>query len=111
MNEEKFVVPTAVLSEKPEEYELKIEIPGIGKDEVELHVEGKTLTLKTHTKYQNPAGFKQVAAEFERLNYAMSADLPELANPATLTAKLENGVLTVNVKKRAETQAKKIEIH
>ncbi len=111
MNEEKFVVPTAVLSERPDEYELKIEIPGIGKDEAELHVEGKTLTLKTHTKYQNPAGFKQVAAEFERQNYAMSADLPELANPATLTAKLENGVLTVVVKKRAEMQAKKIEIH
>lgn len=111
MNEEKFVVPTAVLSERPDEYELKIEIPGIGKDEAELHVEGKTLTLKTHTKYQNPAGFKQVAAEFERQDYAMSADLPELANPATLTAKLENGVLTVVVKKRAEMQAKKIEIH
>ncbi len=111
MNEEKFVVPTAVLSEKPDEYELKIEIPGIGKDEAELHVEGKALTLKTHAKYQNPAGFKQVAEEFERLNYAMSADLPELANPAALSAKLENGVLTVIVKKRAETQAKKIEIH
>ncbi len=111
MNEEKFVVPTAVLSERPDEYELRIEIPGIGKDETELHVEGKTLTLKTHAKYQNPAGFKQVAAEFERQNYAMSADLPELANPAALTAKLENGVLTVVVKKRAEMQAKKIEIH
>ena len=111
MNEEKFVVPTAVLSERPDEYELRIEIPGIGKDEAELHVEGKTLTLKTHAKFQNPAGFKQVAAEFERQNYAMSADLPELANPAALTAKLENGVLTVVVKKRAEMQAKKIEIH
>lgn len=111
MNEEKYVVPTAILSENPDEYELKVEVPGIGKDEAELHVEGKTLTLKTHTKYQNPAGFRQVAAEFERPNYAMSADLPELANPATLAAKLENGVLTVTVKKRAETQAKKIEIH
>lgn len=111
MNEEKYVVPTAILSEKPDEYELKVEVPGIGKDEAELHVEGKTLTLKTHTKYQNPAGFRQAAAEFERPNYAMSADLPELANPATLAAKLENGVLTVTVKKRAETQAKKIEIH
>ena len=111
MNEEKYVVPTAILSEKPDEYELKVEVPGIGKDEAELHVEGKTLTLKTHTKYQNPAGFRQVAAEFEHPNYAMSADLPELANPATLAAKLENGVLTVTVKKRAETQAKKIEIH
>lgn len=111
MSEEKYVVPTASLSEKPDEYELKVVIPGVGKEEVELHVEGKTLTLKTRAKYQDPAGFRQVAAEFERANYAMSVDLPELANAATLTAKLEDGVLTVSVKKRAETQAKKIEIH
>ncbi len=110
MNEEKFAVPMATLSEKPEEYELKIEIPGIGKDEAELHIEGKTLTLRTHSKYQNPAGFRPVATEFERVNYAMSVDLPELADPATLAAKMANGILTITIKKRPETQAKKIEI-
>ena len=110
MKDEKYVVPTAVLTEKPEEYELKIEVPGIGKDEAELHLDGKTLTLKTHAKYQNPAGFKEIAREFERQNYAISADLPELANPETLAAKLENGLLVITIKKREETQGKKIAI-
>ena len=110
MNEEKYIVPSATLSERPDEYELKISVPGVGKGDADLHMEGKTLTLKTHAKYQNPAGFKQVAAEFERANYAMSVDLPEMADPAALSAKLENGVLTVTVKKRVEKQAKKIEI-
>ena len=95
MNEEKYIVPSATLSERPEEYELKIVVPGIGKDDAELHMEGKTLTLKTHSKYQNPAGVKQVAEEFERVNYAMSAEIPEMADPATLSAKIENGILTV----------------
>ena len=110
MNEEKFTVPSATFTEKPAEYELKIEIPGIAKADAELHIEGKTLTLKTHSKYQNPAGFRQVAAEVERTNYAMSADLPEMADPSTLAAKLENGVLTVTIRKRPETQPKKIDI-
>ena len=110
MNEEKFVVPTATLTEKPDSYELKIEVPGIGKEDAELHIDGKTITLKTHSKYQNPAGFRPVATEFEHANYAMSADLPEMADPKTLTAKLENGVLTVDVKKRAESQATQIKI-
>jgi HSP20 family protein len=110
MKDEKYVVPTAVLTEKPDEYELKIEVPGIGKDEAELHLDGKTLTLKTHAKYQNPAGFKEIAREFERQNYAISADLPELANPETLAAKLENGLLVITIKKREETQGKKIAI-
>ncbi len=110
MNEEKYIVPTATFTEKPAEYELKVQIPGIAKADAELHMEGKTLTLKTHSKYQNPAGFRQVAAEFERTNYAMSVDLPEMADPASLSAKLENGVLAVTIKKRPETQPKKIEI-
>lgn len=110
MNEEKYIVPSATLSERPEEYELKIVVPGVGKGDADLHMEGKTLTLKTHAKYQNPAGFKQVASEFERVNYAMSVEIPEMADPATLTAKIENGILTVIMKKRPETQPKKIEI-
>ena len=110
MNEEKYIVPSATLSERPEEYELKIVVPGVGKGDADLHMEGKTLTLKTHAKYQNPAGFKQVASEFERVNYAMSVEIPEMADPATLSAKIENGILTVIMKKRPETQPKKIEI-
>ena len=51
MNKEKFVVPTATMVEKPEEYVLKVEVPGIGKEDAELHMDGKTLTLKTHAKY------------------------------------------------------------
>ena len=110
MNEEKYIVPAATFSERPEGYSLKVMLPGVGKDDAELHFEGKTLTLKTHAKIQNPAGFRQVAAEFERTNYAMSIDLPEMADPATIAAKLENGVMTVTISKRPETQAKKIEI-
>jgi len=110
MNEEKFVVPTATMIEKPEAYELKIEVPGVGKEGAELHLDGRTLTLKTHAQFQNPAGFRQVAAEFARHNYAISADLPEMADPKTLTAKLENGILTVTLHKRAESQPCRIEI-
>ena len=110
MNEEKFVVPSATLSERPEEYELKFVVPGVGKGDADLHVEGRTLTLKTHAKYQNPAGFREVAKEFERPNYAISADLPEMADPKTITAKLENGILTVVVKKRAESKPTQIPI-
>ena len=110
MNEETFRVPAANFCEKPDGYEIKMQLPGVGKEDVELKMEGRTLTLKTHAKYQNPAGFKQVVGEFERTNYAMSADLPEKADPSALKAKLENGVLAVEIGKRPETKAVKIDI-
>jgi HSP20 family molecular chaperone IbpA len=37
-------------------------------------------------------------------------DLPETADPGTVEAALENGILRVTVKKRPETQARKIAI-
>ena len=110
MNETNYIVPTATFNETPEAYEIKVILPGIGKEDAELHIEGRTITLKTHAKFQNPAGFKQVVSEFEHENYAMSADLPELADASTLSAKLENGVLAISVKKRPETQPRKISI-
>lgn len=110
MNEEKFTVPAAVMTEKPEAYELKVELPGIARENAELHIEGRTLTLRTHAKFQQPAGFRQIAAEFERSNYAISVDLPEMADPQSLAAKLENGILTVSVAKRAETRPRAITI-
>ena len=112
MNSEntKYIVHTVRMNERPEDYEFTFELPGIAKDEAELHVEGRTLTLKTHAAYQAPAGFKLVAQEFDRPNYAVSVDLPELCNLATVAGSLENGLLNVNVKKRPETQPRKIEI-
>jgi HSP20 family protein len=110
MNEIKYIVPSATLSERPDEFELRFIVPGIGKGDADLHIEGKTLTLKTHAKYSAPEGFKPAAEEFERVNYAMSVEVPEMADTTSLKAKIENGILTVLMKKRPETQPKKIEI-
>lgn len=110
MNRETYIVPSSTYTETPEAYELTIEVPGVGKGDVELHLDGKTLTLKTHAQFDTPAGFKEVASEFERKNYAMSAELPEMADPTTMKAKLENGLLAITVSKKPEVKPKRIEI-
>ena len=45
MNTVKHIVPSATLSETPDAFELKFTVPGIGKGDIDLHIEGKTLTL------------------------------------------------------------------
>ena len=103
-------VPPVTMDERPEGYDLRLVIPGVDRGEVSLDVQGRTLVLKTRSKHQNPAGFRQVASEFDYADYAASVDLPEMADPATLKATLANGILTVTVAKRPETQARRIEI-
>ena len=52
--EEKFVVPSTQFEENPEGYLLKVALPGIGKGDIELHIEGKTLVLKAHSNIFQP---------------------------------------------------------
>ena len=110
MENTKYLLPAVSMNERPDGYDLRFVIPGVGKGDADLDVQGRTLVLKTHAKHEKPAGFRQVASEFDYADYAASIDLPEMADPSSLSAKLENGVLTVTIKKRPETQPKKIEI-
>lgn len=110
MENVKYAVPAATMDERPDGYDVRFVLPGVGKEDATLDVQGRTLVLKTHAKRQNPAGFRQVAAEFDYANYAASVDLPEMADPSAVTASLANGVLAVAVAKRPETQARKIAI-
>ena len=104
------VTPAIRFSERADGYDLTAEIPGIGKTDVDLHVDGRTLTMKTKAQHQNPAGFRTAVREFERANYAFSLDLPELVDISTIKGAVDNGVLKVSMQKRAEVQPRKIEI-
>ena len=45
MDNEAFTVPASTFTERPEDYELKIYLPGIGKGDADMRMEGRTLTL------------------------------------------------------------------
>ena len=109
-SETRYVPPAVALRETPEAYEYTFEIPGIPKECAELGVEGRTLTLKTNAVFTPPAGFKPASVEFCRCNYAVSVDMPELADPGTVKASSANGLLKVTVDKKPETKARKIAI-
>lgn len=108
--ETKYTVPAVTINERPDGYDFKFIIPGVSKSEVDLNVEGKTLVLKAHAKRQPPAGFRQIVSEFDYGDYAVSVDLPEMADAKTLQASLQNGILMVAVAKHPETKARKIDI-
>lgn len=109
---ERFTLPAARLQETATGYEAVFTIPGVPKDAVDLRVDGRTLRLRTSAKpEQRPAGFREAVREFDTAtNYAASMELPELADPKTVKASVENGLLKVSFDKRPENQPRKIEI-
>ena len=55
---ETFATPAVYMAERPEGYDITFEIPGAGKGDVDLHVDGRTLRLRTTKKpAEKPAGF------------------------------------------------------
>lgn len=104
------VTPTVYVNENKEGYEITFEMPGVGKDDIQLHVENRTLTLSTDTQYALPEGFECESCEFPICNYAVSLDLPEHADTAEVKATVANGVLAVKLPKRAELKPRKIDV-
>ena len=104
------VTPTVYVNENKDGYEITFEMPGVSKEDIDLGVENRTLTLTTDTKYDVPAVYESACREFPVCNYAVSLDLPELADTDTVTAAVANGIMTVKIAKRAELKPRKIEV-
>ena len=103
-------VPAVTMKESENAYDFAFELPGIGKNDATLNVEGRTLTLKTDVKVPENDSAKSIICEFALKNYAASVDLPASADLTTLTASLEKGILLVHVAKKPETAPRKIAI-
>ena len=104
------VTPSVYVSETKDGYEITFELPGVGKDDISLDVENRTLVLSTSTKFTEPEGCDCTLREFAIRDYAVSLDMPEHADLNTVKASVANGVLTVALSKRAELKPRKIEI-
>ena len=104
------VTPSVFVNERKDGYDITFEMPGVGKDEVDLTVENRTLTVRTNTTYTPPADMECECREFPICDYAVSLDLPEQADTSTIKATVANGVLTAKVEKRAELQPRKIDV-
>ena len=109
-NNEHYVTPAVYSKQTENGYKFTIESPGASKENVELHIDNRTLTLRTHIHQETPAGFHRAITEFDNENYAGAFELPELADLSTVKATIENGLLLVSVDKKPEVKPRKIEI-
>ena len=97
--------------EKEEEYVVKVELPGMKKEEIEVSVMEDTLTIK---------GERRVEEEVKEENYYLcercygsferSITLPSSVDMAKVKASYENGILEIKLPKVPEVKPRKVEI-
>jgi HSP20 family protein len=105
-------LPVVDIHETGNDYVMDMELPGYDEKNIEVHVDGGNLTIASKEEERKGEGTgKYILREIRRNSFSRSFRLPDNADPEGVSAGFKNGILTLNIKKRAEAQKKTIQIN
>ena len=104
-------VPAVDVRETDEEFLFTAELPGLAKENVQITIEDKVLTISGERKLEG----KEENQNYHRIersygSFTRSFTLPHEVDQEKVTAKFGHGLLTVAVPKAEETKPRQIEI-
>lgn len=104
-------LPPVDLREEEQSFVIQMEVPGLKKEDIDIHLENNVLTLRGERKFEEEEK-KQNYHRIERFygRFARSFTLPSLIQAAGIGASLKDGVLEVTIPKAEESKPKKIAI-
>jgi HSP20 family protein len=103
--------PDIELKETKDTYVLKADLPGVQDEDLDVSITGNRLTVSgRREEEERQEDDRYFAYERSYGTFSRSFVLPEGADLDKVKAELKAGVLQLNVPKRAEMQARKVEI-
>jgi HSP20 family protein len=90
---------------------LKLEVPGVKESDLDIQVEGRTLTVRGERKFAS----KEKQENFHRVEhrygtFARSLTLPNTVDAENVKATYDAGVLQIELAKKAEAKPRQIKI-
>jgi HSP20 family protein len=105
------VFPAVNITEDNDQYYIRAELPGIKSDEIDLQVTGKNLSISGERKIRvHDENTKYHRREREAGKFSRVIELPGEINPDKVTAKMDNGMLTVIIAKSEVSRPKQIAV-
>ncbi|MGH9748574.1 MAG: Hsp20/alpha crystallin family protein [Candidatus Polarisedimenticolia bacterium] len=103
--------PPVDIFEENDRIILRAEVPGIAKDDIDVHVENGTITLRGEKK-QEKQPESEGAYRVERFygSFSRSFVLPTTVDPEGIKATCKDGVLEVVLPKAEEARPRKIKV-
>ena len=104
--------PAVDIYETENELVLKADLPGVSEKDIDVRVENNMLTVRgerqfeTKVKEDNYLRIERTYGSFSR-----SFGLPNTVNTEAISAEYKNGVLTVQLPKRAESKPKQVKVN
>ena len=101
--------PPADIEETDDAYIVEVELPGMKKRDVDVSLSGQMLTISGERVEKERVGLiRRRVRSIGKFLYEVR--LPEPVDDHGLTAKLEDGVLTVRVPKTATTKGQRVDV-
>ena len=103
-----YTAPAINVLETEKEYDVELAAPGLDKDDFKVHVDAdNNLHIEMEKKTENKEGKKHgrfLRREFSYEKFQQMLALPENADAEHITAKVENGVLNINIPKLTQDE-------
>jgi len=91
---------------------LKMEVPGIDEKDIDVRIEGNTLSVRGERKLEKDEkeeNYRRMERQYG--SFTRSFTLPSSVDPTQVSAHYEKGVLKLNLAKRTEAKPKQIKIN
>jgi len=104
-------VPAVDVYEDAQKLVLKLEVPGIRREDLDIKVEGRTLIVKGERKFESDEkeeNFHRIERRYG--SFMRSFTLPSSVNTDEISATSQDGVLTISLAKKPEAKPKQIAV-
>ena len=93
-------------------YTVEAEVPGVGKDDIHVSIDGSVVTVRAEIKQQDSQSSGERVLRSERYYGAVSRSfqLPQDIDQAAAKAKYDNGVLTLTLPKKQASGSQRLTI-
>lgn len=108
--QEEFMRPAVDIYEDATGITVKADLPGVSRDRLDVQIDGNNLTIEGQVVIVMPEGMESLYADVNATRFRRSFTLSNELEAEKISAKMNNGELTLHLPKRAELQPRKIEI-
>lgn len=104
------LVPPADVLEDSNGITLRLDMPGVSKDRLNVQADKNTLVIEGEVQIAMPEGMEALYAEIQSTRYYRSFTLSGELDAEKIVANVGNGVLSVTIPKRSELRPRKIKV-
>ena len=107
----RYYMPNTDIYETDDALTVVMEIPGVQKKDMDIHIENDVLRVEGRVDFGHYEGMEPLYTEYNVGHFARAFTLSSKIDQQQITAKVEDGVLTLTLKKAREAMPRRITVN